>query len=53
MKYLAVLLLLLIPIQPLSYAKYNWKRKNRLGAVGVVLLALTAFLVPSILIILR
>ncbi len=29
-----------------SFAVYNWKRKNRLGAVGTAILLLAAFALP-------
>jgi hypothetical protein len=40
-------------IHPLSYAKYNWNKKNKLGAIGVILLALAAVVVPSVMLWLR
>jgi hypothetical protein len=33
-----------------SFAKYNWDRQNRLGAAGVLLLALAAAVLPLIVI---
>lgn len=53
MKYLFIFLLLLTAVNPLSYAKYNWSRKNKLGAIGVILLALAAVIIPSVLLFLR
>jgi hypothetical protein len=31
-----------------SFAKYNWDRQNRLGAAGVLLLALASAVLPLI-----
>jgi len=53
MIYIAVLFLIILSIYPLSYAKYNWDRKNRLGAAGTILLAISAVVVPSILLLFR
>jgi hypothetical protein len=46
MNYFLVLILILIAIRPLSYAKYNWDRKNRFQAFGVVLLVLLSVVLP-------
>ena len=50
MRYL--LLLLLVPVMPytISYAMYNWNRKNRKAALGVLLLAAAAIVVPVIMV---
>ena len=53
MKYFVILLLLLLSINPISYAKYNWNKKNRLGAVGCILLVVLSVALPSILILAR
>ncbi len=53
MKYIGILFLLIVSIHPFSYAKYNWSKKNRLGAIGVILLAVAAVVFPSVLLILR
>jgi hypothetical protein len=53
MKYLIIIVLLIISIQPLSYAKYNWGKRNWLGAVGAILIALAAVVFPSAMLILR
>lgn len=53
MKYIIILFLLIMSIHPLSYAKYNWGKKNKLGAIGAILLAIAAVVFPSVLLILR
>jgi hypothetical protein len=53
MKYVAILFLLIVSVYPLSYAKYNWSRNNKLGAIGSILLAVAAVIFPSVLLILR
>lgn len=53
MKYAAIPLLLIVSIYPFSYAKYNWNKKNRPGAVGAVLIGISAVVYPSVLIFTR
>jgi hypothetical protein len=53
MKFILIPFLLIMAVYPLSYAKYNWKNKNRLGAVGMVLLVLASIVLPSILLFIR
>lgn len=53
MKYIVILLLVVVAIHPLSYAKYNWGKKNKIGAIGSILLALAAVIIPAVLLILR
>ncbi|MCX7746511.1 MAG: hypothetical protein N2645_06435 [Clostridia bacterium] len=53
MKYIAILFLLTVSVHPLSYAKYNWGKKNKLAAVGSILLAIAAVIFPSVLLLLR
>ena len=40
-------------IYTLSYGKYVWNQKNKLGSVAIILLALTALLLPMLTIFLR
>lgn len=40
-------------IYTLSYARYVWNRKNRLGAIAILLLALTALMLPVLTILIR
>lgn len=49
MRYLVIPLLILVAINPLSYAKYNWDRKNRLGAAGAFFIAAAAVIIPAVL----
>ncbi|HPM00037.1 MAG TPA: hypothetical protein PLS45_09150 [Bacillota bacterium] len=53
MTYIVILFLIILSIYPLSYAKYNWDRKNKLGAIGTIILAMAAIAVPSILLLFR
>lgn len=48
MKYILLFFLLILSIYPLSYAKYNWDKKNKSGAVGCVFLAVAAVVMPSV-----
>ena len=50
MKYAIVLLLLAALIHLLSFAKYNWKKNNRLAAVGSAIIGFAAFVIPLYLI---
>jgi hypothetical protein len=43
MRYFVALLVLLVMIYILSFARYNWKAKNKLAAIGAALLAIAAF----------
>ncbi len=53
MNYILILFILIMALYPLSYAKYNWKNKNKFGAVGMILLILASIVVPVILIFIR
>lgn len=53
MKYLIILLLSALSINTFSYAGYNWKNNQKLGAIGCILLAAASILLPSIMILLR
>ena len=50
MKYIIVVLLFAELIYLLSFAKYNWVKKNRLAAIGSAIIGLAAFLLPLYLI---
>jgi len=50
MKYIIVVLLFVELIYLLSFAKYNWVKKNRLAAIGSAIIGLAAFLLPLYLI---
>ena len=43
MKYIVEFLVLILLIYLLSFAKYNWKHNNKIGAIGVSIIGLTAF----------
>lgn len=47
MKTILILGLLLAALHPFSYARYNWRKQNRLGAVGAALLAVSVVIIPS------
>jgi len=53
MKYLEIFFLLIISIKPFSYAKYNWNKKNKWGAIGLILLGILVVVYPSFLILAR
>lgn len=42
MKYVIGCLLLVLLFYLFSFARFNWKSKNKLAAIGVVLLGITA-----------
>ena len=37
MTFIDIAIVLLLSLYPLSYAKYNWRKKQRFQAVGMVL----------------
>jgi hypothetical protein len=43
MKYVIGFLLFVLLFYLLSFAGHNWKKKNKLAAIGVALLGITAF----------
>ena len=43
MKYVIGFLLFVLLFYLLSFARHNWKKKNKLAAIGMVLLGITAF----------
>ncbi len=49
MKYLGVIFLIFLSIYPLSFARYSWRKKNRLGAASVILLAAASVIYPAVL----
>ena len=53
MRYTVILFLIVLSIYPLSYAKYNWNKENKLGAIGVILLVIAAVVFPSMILLLR
>lgn len=53
MKYIIILFLIILSIYPFSYARFNWNKENKLGAVGIVLIAIAAIIVPSMLLLFR
>jgi len=42
MKYVLTILLLAVLLYILSFARYNWIKKNKLAAVGAALIGITA-----------
>ena len=46
MKYITIVLLLIASVYPVSYAKYNFMKKNYLGAFGMIFLTLAAVAFP-------
>lgn len=53
MKYIVIPILLIVSIYPFSYARYNWNKKNKLGAVGSVLLAILVIVYPAVILFTR
>lgn len=52
-RYLVLSGILLIFIYELSFVKYQWQRKNKLGAIGTALIAATSLIFPVFLLFLR
>lgn len=53
MKYIEILFLIILALYPFSYAAYNLRMKNRLAAVGSILIAIAAIVFPMVLILTR
>lgn len=53
MKYVEIIFLIIISIYPFSYVGYNWSKKNKFGAIGVLLLSTAAIIFPSVLILFK
>ncbi len=47
MKYVVMVFILISSLYSLSYAKYNWKKKNRMAAVGVIFVAMVSIILPA------
>ena len=45
-RIITLLLLVCISIYTVSYGVWTWKKKNRLGAVMIFLVAIAAFVIP-------
>ena len=50
MKYIIVVPLFALLIYQLSFAKYNWTKKNWIAAIGSVIIGILAFVLPLYLI---
>ncbi len=46
MQYIVMILPLFVSIYLLSFAKYNWNSKNKKAAIGSVIIAIAAFVMP-------
>ena len=46
MKYIIMIVPLFVTIHLLSFARYNWSKKNKKAAIGSVFIALAAFILP-------
>lgn len=46
MKYLIILSLTALLIYMISFARYNWAKKNRLAAIGSLIIGLAAAALP-------
>jgi len=48
MKYIVEFLVLILLFYLLSFAKYNWKHNNKIGAIGVAIVGLAAVILSFI-----
>lgn len=46
MKFIAIVLILPIFIYLVSFAVYNWKKNNKLAAVGAAIIGIAAYTLP-------
>ncbi len=46
MKYFILAPVLYIFIYLLSFAKYNWDRRNKMAAIGSIIIAIAAIVMP-------
>lgn len=46
MKYLLIVFLAALLIYMFSFVSYNWSKKNRLAAIGSIIIALAAAALP-------
>lgn len=49
MKFVVMAFILISSFYSLSYAKYNWKKKNRMAAAGVAFAAMVSIILPAVL----
>lgn len=49
MKYVVMILILIPSLYTLSFAKYNWKKKNRMTAAGAAIAAMVSIILPAVL----
>ncbi|HHW47412.1 MAG TPA: hypothetical protein GXX14_02200 [Clostridiaceae bacterium] len=49
MKFVASIFILLSTLHILSFAKYNWNKKNKTAAAGAILLGILSIVLPAIL----
>ena len=49
MKFVVMAFILLSSLYSLSYAKYNWKKKNRMAAIGSITATLVSIVLPTVL----
>lgn len=48
MKYLIEFLALILLFYLLSFAKYNWRHNNKIGAIGAAVIGVVAFILSYI-----
>ncbi|WP_157834865.1 hypothetical protein [Acetivibrio clariflavus] len=53
MKLVASIFILSSTIHILSFAKYNWSKKNKTAAAGAILLGLLSIILPAIVMLTR
>ncbi|MBK1812344.1 hypothetical protein JHL18_17100 [Clostridium sp. YIM B02505] len=52
MKFIAIIIILILNMYLLSFAKYQWKN-NKLSAIGSLLIAIISFVLPTYIILIR
>ncbi|HOJ10033.1 MAG TPA: hypothetical protein PK733_05505 [Clostridiales bacterium] len=53
MNYFVILILGLVSFYLFTFARYNWKVKNKRAAFGLIILGLITFIYPAVMIVLR
>ncbi|NPV43552.1 MAG: hypothetical protein HPY70_06195 [Firmicutes bacterium] len=48
MSYLAMIFILAASVYSFSFARYCWKKQNRIAAVGALLLTLVSIILPAV-----
>ena len=51
--YITIFILGLLFFYLLTFARYNWVKKNKIAAVGILLIALASFVYPLVILVRR